>query len=388
MNATGTLMRGLVLGTVAGVMYVASRRTNTEPPRLIQWDRVRKIAERVSKGEGLATMNRSLELTERYQTMVRQSETAIGSYLKQSLPLPLDRIEVFDRPQWIDANIAGFESLFEPLETMNRSAMNGASMGSHLFGEVNQSIISGQLGILLGYLGRRVLGQYDTALLGREPVTTGRLYFVEPNIAMTQQKLGLDAADFRTWIALHETTHAFEFEAHPWLRDYMNQALHSYFDTLSHDFGQFAFGSGGVASLAQRVIQNANRKGNAIEWLMTDEQKAIFERLQALMCLIEGYSNHVMDVVGGQVLATYPLMKARFENRNRQRPLVDQIFTKVTGLDMKLEQYVLGEKFVNSQVLVMGIDRFNKIWDGPELLPTLPEIYEPALWRDRVGTRI
>jgi coenzyme F420 biosynthesis associated uncharacterized protein len=384
MNAAGTLMRGLVLGTVAGVMYVASRRTTTEPPRLIQWDRVRKISERVSHGDGLGAMTRSPELTNRYQSMVRQSEAAIGSYLKQSLPLPLDRVEVFDRSQWIDANIASFEFLFEPLEGMNRSALNGATIGSHLFGEVNQTILSGQLGVLLGYLGRRVLGQYDTALLGREPVTTGRLYFVEPNIALTQNKLGLDANDFRTWIALHETTHAFEFEAHSWLRDYMNGALREYFNTLGQDFGQFAFGPSGMGGLAQRVIQNANRKGNVIEWLMTDEQRAIFERLQALMCLLEGYSNHVMDVVGGQVLASYPLMKRRFENRNRQRPLVDQIFTKVTGLDVKLEQYILGERFVNAQVLVMGIDRFNRIWDGPERLPTLAEIHEPERWRERV----
>jgi coenzyme F420 biosynthesis associated uncharacterized protein len=385
MNAGGTLIRGLVIGTVAGVMYVASRRATAPPPRLIEWDRVRKISERVSRGDGHGAMTASPELTASYQAMVRQSELAIGAYLKESLPLPLDRVAVFDRSQWIDANVAGFQYLFEPLEGMNLGAMNGATIGTHLFGEFNQAVLSGQLGLLLGYLARKVLGQYDTALLGREPVTTGRLYFVEPNIDITQKKLGLDGGDFRTWIALHETTHAFEFEAHPWLRDYMNGQLRSYFDTLSQDFGAIAFGSGGMTGLAQRFVQNANRKGNAIEWLMTDEQKGIFDRLQALMCLLEGYSNHVMDVVGGQVLPTYPFMKKRFENRNRERSIVDQIFTKLTGLDMKLEQYVLGERFVNAQVQVMGIDRFNRIWDGPEMLPTLEEIKAPELWRARVG---
>ena len=385
MNAAGTLMRGLVLGTVAGVMYIASRRTTTEPPRLIQWDKVRRIAERVSRSDGLGAMVPSSEVTEKYRAMVLQSEGVIGAYLKQNLPLPLSRIEVFDRSQWIDANIAGFQFLFEPLEGFNRTALSGATIGTHLFGEFNQTILSGQLGVLLGYLGRRVLGQYDTALLGREPVTTGRLYFVEPNIATTQERLGVDGNDFRTWIALHETTHAFEFEAHPWLRDYMNQLLRSYFDTVGQDIGRFAFGSGGGSSLVQRAIRNARRKGNALEWLMTDEQKTIFQKLQALMCLLEGYSNHVMDVVGGQVLDTYPFMKKRFENRNRQRPLVDQLFTKITGLDLKLEQYVIGERFVNAQVQVVGIDRFNRVWDGPEMLPTLAEIYDPERWRERVS---
>ena len=384
MNPTGTLVRGLVLGTVAGAMYVASRRLSAEPPRLIEWDRVRRIAEKVSRGDGVVALPASAELTDRYREMVRLSEGTIGRYLKQTLPLPLDRVEVFDRAQWVDANLVGFEVLFEPLEGMNRRALRVATVGTQVFGAVNQTILSGQLGILLGYLARRVLGQYDTALLGREPVTTGRLYFVEPNIGMTQNRLGLDGNDFRTWIALHETTHAFEFEAHPWVRDYMNSLLREYIDTVGRDFGELAFGPGGLTGLAQRLVQNANRKGNAIEMLMTDDQREIFQKLQALMCLLEGYSNHVMDVVGSQVLDTYPLMKKRFETRNQSRPFVDQLFTKLTGLDMKLEQYVLGEKFVNAQVAAMGIDRFNRVWESPTTLPTLAEIYEPDRWRERV----
>ena len=83
------------------------------------------------------------------------------------------------------------------------------------------------MGVLLGYLARRVLGQYDLSLLGREPRCAGRLYFVEPNIAGVQQELGLDDEDFRLWIALHETTHAFEFEAYPWVREYFNTMLES-----------------------------------------------------------------------------------------------------------------------------------------------------------------
>ena len=384
MNPTGTLVRGLVLGTVAGAMYVASRRLSAEPPRLIEWDRVRRIAEKVSRGDGVVALPASAELTDRYREMVRLSEGTIGRYLKQTLPLPLDRVEVFDRAQWVDANLVGFEVLFEPLEGMNRRALRVATVGTQVFGAVNQTILSGQLGILLGYLARRVLGQYDTALLGREPVTTGRLYFVEPNIGMTQNRLGLDGNDFRTWIALHETTHAFEFEAHPWVRDYMNSLLREYIDTVGRDFGELAFGPGGLTGLAQRLVQNANRKGNAIEMLMTDDQREIFQKLQALMCLLEGYSNHVMDVVGSQVLDTYPFMKKRFETRNQSRPFVDQLFTKLTGLDMKLEQYVLGEKFVNAQVAAMGIDRFNRVWESPTTLPTLAEIYEPDRWRERV----
>jgi coenzyme F420 biosynthesis associated uncharacterized protein len=384
-NLTGTIVRGLVLGTVAGVMYVASRRTGTEPPRLIQWDRVRRISEDLSQRDQPALPFGWTAVGEKYRRMVQESEAVIGTYLKQQLPLPLDRVEVFDRTHWIDANISSFQLLFEPLETMNRDALRGATLGSHLFGGLNQTILSGQLGILMGYLARRVLGQYDTALLGREPVTTGRLYFVEPNIAMTERRLGVDGEEFRRWIALHETTHAYEFEAHGWLRDYMNGLLRRYFDTVGQDLGRFAFGSGGMTGLVQRVVQNAPRTRSAIELFMTDEQRELFGKLQALMCLLEGYSNHVMDVVGSQVLSTYPHMKRQFESRNQNRPFVEQMFTRLTGLDLKLEQYALGEKFVNAVVAEVGIDRFNRVWNAPEMLPTLDEIYAPPRWIERSG---
>ncbi len=385
MNLSSTITRGLVIGTVVGAVYAASRRASNEPPRLIQWDRVKSIADQLSRRDQSLTATIGPETTELYRSMVRECEDRIGTYLKVQLPLPLDRVEVFDRSEWIDANITGFQQLFEPLESMNRNALRESTVGAHVFGEINQTVLSGQVGILMGYLGRKVLGQYDTALLGREPVTTGRLYFVEPNIAQAQARMNLDGREFRTWIALHETTHAFEFEAHPWLRDYMNGLLRQYFDTVGQDLGRFAAAPSGLVGLARRAIQNASKTSSALELLMTDEQRQIFQKLQALMCLLEGYSNHVMDVVGSGILPTYPHMKQRFEARHTNRSTGDKIFARITGLDLKLEQYVLGEKFVNAVVASIGIDRFNRVWEGPNALPTLTEIYEPDRWRDRAA---
>src|SRR5215469_16688719 len=144
-------MRGLVLGTVAGAMYLASRRTSTEPPRLIEWDRVRRMADDISRREDNGGPTPHFGTAERYRSMVRQSEDDIGSYLKQTLPLPLEHVEVFDRSQWIDANIASFQLLFEPLELLNRDAFRTSTLGTHLVGELNQTVLSGQLGILMGY---------------------------------------------------------------------------------------------------------------------------------------------------------------------------------------------------------------------------------------------
>src|SRR5207253_7138546 len=148
---------------------------------------------------------------------------------------------------------------------VNGDLLRSNALGLRAFGDVNQLVLSGQMGILLGYLSRRVLGQYDLALLGREPVTTGRLYFVEPNIAQLERKLGLEARDFRLWIALHETTHAYEFEAHGWVREHMNGLLQRYFATLGDDINNLRTDARGVLSFVRRVGQNVGKGGYAVE---------------------------------------------------------------------------------------------------------------------------
>jgi coenzyme F420 biosynthesis associated uncharacterized protein len=190
--------------------------------------------------------------------------------------------------------------------------------------------------------------------------------------------------DFRLWIALHETTHAYEFEAHPWLRDHMNGLLRRYFDALGDDLGNLRSDLRGLGNFARRIGANLGQKGYAVELVMTPEQRAIFRALQALMCLLEGYSNHVMDAVGRDLLPSYRQMKDRFESRLKKKGPAERLFAKLTGLDLKMEQYQLGERFVNAVVERVGVAGMNRVWRGPEALPTLEEIREPRLWIERI----
>lgn len=378
------ISRGLAAAAFAGALYVSSRRRTGPPPRLVDWDRVRTIAGAIAR-RGPAPVATPADRDE-YADMVRRSERLISAYTGEPLTLQPENVHAFDRVEWLDANIANFRELFEPVEAMNGRLLRNGSISSHTIGDLNSVLLSTQMGVLLGYLARRVLGQYDLALLGKEPVTTGRLYFVEPNIVQLERRLGLDPRDFRLWIALHETTHAYEFESHPWLREHMNQLLQRYFATLGDDLANLRSDLTGFANLARRIGSNVGRKDRyTVELVMTPEQRQVFRSLQALMCLLEGYSNHVMDQVGRSLLPTYQQMKARFEDRLRKKSLGEQLFAKLTGLDVKMEQYALGEKFVNAVVDRGGIDAMNRVWDGPERLPTLDEIKDPPRWLERVA---
>ena len=193
---------------------------------------------------------------------------------------------------------------------------------------LNQTVVSSELGLLLGYLARRVLGQYDLALLGREPLTeSGKLYFVQPNIRNLETSLHVPPQQFRLWLALHETTHAFEFEGHPWVREHMNDMIDEYFDFLTQDVEYLKRGVAGMRAIWQRSHNSDDKAtGSWIEMVMTPDQRRLFARMQATMAVIEGYSNYVMNAVGRKLMPDYALIARRFELRQIQRSPAEQLF--------------------------------------------------------------
>jgi coenzyme F420 biosynthesis associated uncharacterized protein len=227
-GAAGRLLgTGVVLGVAAGAAWAAGKvlgdhasRDAGENPRLINWSWARTIARRTA-ARGDVTAHQSAreqeQVRQEYAALVERSVDLVSRYTGITLPAPLNHVYVFDRAQWVDANLAQFETMFAPLDEAYASAVARTRRGGPV-GVMGQVVLSGQLGVLLGYLARRVLGQYDLSLLGREPVAEGRLYFVQPNLHAMEERYQLPADEFRAWIALHEVTHAFEFEAHPWVR--------------------------------------------------------------------------------------------------------------------------------------------------------------------------
>ena len=380
------LAAGLAGAALVGA-YAANRRRvyrAAGAPPLIDWTRVRRGAVQMNPEPApVAAWHASWAAY--YAELVHRCEPLIAAEMGRSLPQPVQDIAAFTRAEWVDANIRNFQILFEPIEDMHRRGFRVDDLVEVLLSDGNQLVVSAELGILLAYLARRVLGQYDLSLLGREPVTgAGRLYFVEPNIGGVQQELGLDPDEFRLWIALHETTHAFEFEAYPWLRPYFNDLIERYFASVLEDLVGLRGGRSGLANLVGRARQNLAQGDTWIEAVMTGEQRDLFDRLQALMAVVEGYSNYIMNTVAGRLLPSYETIKQQFEARAARRSPAEKLFIRLTGLALKMEQYRLGEEFINAVVARAGVRTANRIWDGPEQLPTLAELRDPAAWLARL----
>jgi coenzyme F420 biosynthesis associated uncharacterized protein len=311
---------------------------------------------------------------------------AFAAELGVDLPLMVERAGVVDRAGWVRANVSTFQSLIRSLEgeLLDELIPVGAGLPRASMALANRWVTTRQIGFVLGFLGTRVLGQFDIALLAAESeAPEGRLLFVEENIRMTGRSLGVPLGPFRTWIALHEATHAFEFEAHPWLRPYLADRLER----------QLAGFSGGAASVGREAMAGVGRviRGEGgdhwMERFMAPEQRRLFRETQAVMSLLEGFADHVMDRLGTDLVPDVGTISARFHERRQRKTPFERAIMRLTGMDLKLEQYKTGERFVAAIARDGGPEALRRLWEGPETLPTPEEIARPAVWMERVMGR-
>lgn len=247
--------------------------------------------------------------------------------------------------------------------------------------------------MLLSFLASRVLGQYETfAPVSRElPGSTaggGRLLLVAPNIVHVERELDVTPHDFRLWVCLHEETHRTQFTAVPWLRDHLEGEIQTFLGATEVDpmtvlerLREAAQSFAGARPDAERGDEGRS----LVEIVQTPEQREVLGRLTAVMSLLEGHADFVMDGVGPQVVPSVAEIREKFQQRRASGAgRLDAALRKVLGLDAKLRQYRDGERFVRAVVGQVGMDGFNRVWTSPNTLPTKAEIARPADWVARV----
>jgi coenzyme F420 biosynthesis associated uncharacterized protein len=376
---------GFLIGSaVAASAVVVGRRAERSARRgLVDWTTVERIAiGRSSRAPGALGRAEIEAAGPAYEAAMARIVPALSTALGTELPGVVERSGVVDRAGWVRANTATFASLIGKLEAdlLDQIVPEGGTVVAATMALANRWVTSRQLGYLLGFLGQRVLGQYDVALLSAEQAP-GRLLFVEENIRQTAKVLGVPLDPFRTWIALHETTHAFEFEAHPWLRPYLASRLERQLAL----FGGDARGLGRDAMRGlRRALRGESDGSHWLERLMGDEQRTLFRETQSVMSLLEGFSDYVMDEVGRDLVPDVERISARFHERRARRTAFERSMLKLTGMDLKLEQYKKGEKFVRAIADARGPVALTRLWEGPESLPRDGEIDAPERWIERV----
>jgi len=321
---------------------------------------------------------------------VPRSEELVGRFSGIPAPAPVNW-GIIDRAQWAEVNIKGMIAMLGPLHDKISQRLDQAPLPARL---LQTAAVSTEIGLLLGYISKRVLGQYDLLVSeeGAAPSSRRRgaggpapsLYFVGPNMVETERRFGFIPEEFALWVALHEVTHRFQFEGVPWLRPRFLSLVHEYLGSVDLD----------AKGLAQRLA-GAGRKliskdvpaeeKSPMYLFASQEQKKVLNDIQALMAVVEGHGNFVMDTVGEKVIPSFRQMRHVFQRRRQQQSLMQRVFAQAIGLEMKLRQYELGQAFCEGVAARGGVDALRHLCVDPSHFPSMEELREPDSWLTRVA---
>jgi coenzyme F420 biosynthesis associated uncharacterized protein len=344
---------------------------------MVDWSLARQIA-RFAAGAGSTPP--ALPPAD-FPAFVEESERHLREYTGLE---PVDAIpppEKVGRAEWAEVNVDSLAKLLGPVVDRLGTRIEGAGPFAGALRGAAGATVAAETGLVLGYMSQRVLGQYELSLL--EPERQARLLFVEPNLAKAVAELDIDADSFLRWIVLHEVTHVLQFQGVPWLREHMGDLLRNYLATMEVRIERGA--AGGLPSLPNPAeLIERFREGGLMALVQSHEQQLIFDRIQAVMSIIEGYSEHVMDAVGEDVLPAYPGLRDAMERRRRSRSAPERVLQRLLGMDLKMRQYEIGKRFCDAVQEKHGIDTLNRVWEAPETLPTLAELDDPDAWVARI----
>ncbi len=282
---------------------------------------------------------------------------------------------VVDRGGWVRANADGFATMIAPL--IDRLQERRGTPGP-MAEAIGSRITGAELGALLGFLGSKVLGQFDPFY--EAPDAQGRLLLVAPNIVHVERELQADPHDFRLWVCLHEETHRVQFTAVPWMADHLRGEMDRIISAVRTDPAEL------MGEVVRKIgdVVSGRSDASLLDLFSGPEQKQVIERVTGVMSLLEGHADVVMDGVGPEVIASVESIRAKFNRRRRGAGALDRLLRRLLGLEQKMAQYRDGAVFVRAVVDKVGMDGFNAVWAGPENLPSTEEIHDPSLWVARV----
>ena len=337
--------------------------------RLADWDTSIQLGKRIAGAGPAVPPEGRARMREDLAQHVLRAEELVAAFTDLHVTGFRSRAWAMGRGDWIRQNVGGLQRLMEPLA--QRLLERRPTRPS-----IARKAVGAQAGAILGYVSRRVLGQYDVFL---PPDDEGLIYFVGPNLVEAERKYALTPADFRLWVAVHEVTHRVQFSAAPWLRSFLGGMVDQYLETVSLDPHQLMDQLKRAADEAK-----AGTGPGGILRLLTPEQRAIFDRTQAMMALLEGHASYVMNEVGTEHIPTLPRLKRALQARRQVRGVEHRV-QRAIGFDQKVAQYDTGERFVREVVDRIGTSGFNLVWESREHLPQPGEIGDPARWIARVA---
>lgn len=343
---------------------------------MIDWILAEKIAGYVA-GTGEAGLP-----TADLASLTAESERRVTAYTGLEPTRALPDPEGIGRREWVASNIQAMRALLDPVLQRAGKGLGPLRPAMRIAVGV---VVTTEVGLVLGYLAQRVLGQYELVLLdesvdNRPP----RLLFVLPNLGQAVRSFAAEEREFMTWVALHEVTHAVQFSAVPWLQGHVAGLVRELLRSAELRIEtprQLHLPSGGEI----RRVAGALRRGDLLSIATSQAERDTLDRVQAVMAVIEGHAEHVMDAVAPDLLPSLPKLRAALDQRRRSQSRLSRLFARLLGLELKLRQYEQGKHFCDVVVRERGPEALHHVFSAPEALPTLPELQDPSAWLARIA---
>ncbi|MGO9750525.1 MAG: zinc-dependent metalloprotease [Solirubrobacteraceae bacterium] len=343
---------------------------------MIDWIIAERIAWCVARGADAEPP--SVDLSE----LAAESERRVVAYTELAPVAALPAPEGIGRREWIASNIASMRRLIDPV--LGRAGKQLGPLRPML--QIGAGIImSIEVGVLMGYLSQRVLGQYELVLIDddAEP-SSPRLLFVLPNLGAAVASFGADEREFMTWVTLHEVTHAVQFGGVPWLHGHLSGLVRELLGSAEARIG--APRKTRLPELAAlKRFGTQVRQGDLFSIVLNESERATIDRVQAVMAVIEGHAEHVMDAVAPDLLPSLPRLRATLDARRRRQSGLGRLIGRLLGLELKIRQYDRGKAFCDAVARDGGPGALAHVFSAPEALPTLVEIEDPHAWLVRTG---
>jgi coenzyme F420 biosynthesis associated uncharacterized protein len=326
-----------------------------------------------------------LESTIDLAPLAAESEVRVVAYTGLRPEGPLPHPEGIGRREWVSSNIDSMRALLDPV--LARAGNNLGPLRPAMQIGVGV-VLSTEVGVVLGYLAQRVLGQYELVLLDEAAADRPpRLLFVLPNLAQVGRSFEADEREFLTWVALHEVTHAVQFASVPWLHGHLAGLVRELLDRAEVRID--APRKLRVPSVDEiRNVAAAVRKGDLVSVVTTSAERETLERVQAVMAVIEGHAEHVMDAVAPDLVPSLDRLRAGIDRRRRSQSGLSRLVARLLGLDLKLRQYEQGKRFCDAVVREAGVTALHHVFSAPEALPTLAELDNPQAWLERTASPV
>jgi coenzyme F420 biosynthesis associated uncharacterized protein len=352
--------------------------TQTTPPvdQIVDWELAARTAARIGRAGPEVSPGEAQEIV----AQLRRSAVDAHPHVQAVTGLSTvagEGVLVVDRAGWSRANAAAFRTLLAPVVADVYAKRDKPPPPARVVA-IGSRVTGAEVGGLLGILSSRVLGQYDA--FGEQ----GRLLLVAPTIVAIERELEVDPADFRLWVCLHEETHRVQFTATDWLAGHLLGEVRGMIGELMAEPSQVADRLLGALRGLPDLIRGDNSGAPLLDAVQTPEQRRRLADVTAVMSLLEGHADVVMDDVGPQVVPSVETIRARFSKRRAGRGTVDQVLRRLLGLDAKAKQYADGARFVRGVIEQVGMDGFNAVWTSPDTLPRASEIPDPQAWVRRV----